>query len=157
MTYALTKSQRRSGGKVHDLNLPPPPPPLPLNMLQQSPVEYQSVCTLERVKSALERWHRPESPASSSTTTSSLKRRLSDDVEGDSTSSMSSEMVAAGCPSCLLYVLISSTKPKCPRCNSEVPLPLPVNSKKQRIDLNALNASSVVATNSVPLRTVKFF
>lgn len=66
--------------------------------------EYQSVCTLEKVKSALERAgaHRetrrrepPASSASSTTTTSSAKRRRrestrDDELEGESRSSSSS-------------------------------------------------------------------
>ncbi|CAA6671830.1 unnamed protein product [Spirodela intermedia] len=190
-----------SCNSLQDLNLPPPPPPPPttttvlnvadhpssaldlkLRALAAVPqAEYQSVCTLEKVKSALARaereshqkLHRPDpsggstSPASSSTTTSSAKRRPTEDCDGDSTCSppgleggAAAEMVAAGCPSCLLYVLISLSKPRCPRCNSAVPLPLPRNNsaaqKKQRIDLNALS-SAATATTSAPLRTVKFF
>ncbi|PPD85618.1 hypothetical protein GOBAR_DD17450 [Gossypium barbadense] len=42
--------------------------------------------------------------------------------------------VAAGCPGCLSYVLIMKHNPKCPRCNTLVPI-MPA-AKKPRIDLN---------------------
>ncbi|KAM3299061.1 hypothetical protein ACQJBY_040515 [Aegilops geniculata] len=29
-------------------------------------------------------------------------------------------MVVAGCPRCLMYVMLSSEPPRCPRCNSPV-------------------------------------
>ncbi|XP_078428738.1 uncharacterized protein LOC144700985 [Wolffia australiana] len=167
----IPEFMRRRGSKFQDLNMPPPPPPsssspLDLNLwsLAAPPAEYQSVCTLDKVKSALERLNRSDvsggstSPASSSTTTSSARRRPSDDADGDSTSTTTddaapAEMVAAGCPSCLLYVLISLSKPRCPRCDSAVPVPLPPPQKKRKIDLNALSG----VHNDEPLRTVKFF
>lgn len=77
---------------------------------------YQSVCTLDKVKSALQRAERE-----------TTKKRQSP--------SSSSAMFAAACPGCLLYVITLKTNPKCPRCNSTVPSPLLV--KKARIDLNA--------------------
>uniref|UniRef100_A0A803LPC9 GIR1-like zinc ribbon domain-containing protein n=1 Tax=Chenopodium quinoa TaxID=63459 RepID=A0A803LPC9_CHEQI len=43
-------------------------------------------------------------------------------------------LVAAACPACLLYVLISKNDPKCPKCNSVVHLP--TMNKKPKIDLN---------------------
>uniref|UniRef100_A0A0E0KH27 GIR1-like zinc ribbon domain-containing protein n=1 Tax=Oryza punctata TaxID=4537 RepID=A0A0E0KH27_ORYPU len=46
-------------------------------------------------------------------------------------------MVAAACPRCFLYVLISRSDPRCPRCESHVPPPpSPAPKKKPRIDLN---------------------
>ncbi|KAL2897171.1 Fructose-1 6-bisphosphatase class 1 1 [Bienertia sinuspersici] len=116
---------------------------------------YSSVCTLDKVKSALDRAERA-SPTSSSS--SSTKRRWMMAVRSQSPSNSSSLsvgedekessrlfntvpsnqneglLVAAACPSCLLYVLISKNDPKCPKCNSAVHLP--VMSKKPKIDLN---------------------
>ncbi|KAL3734058.1 hypothetical protein ACJRO7_023414 [Eucalyptus globulus] len=129
--------------QFQDLNFPPSPSKLASNgsddafldlklLTSSSPstsCNYQSVCTLDKVKSALERadrglarkrspfWKSPSSPLNS-LTSSSIKEMSA---------------VAAGCPSCLLYVLISRDNPKCPRCNSVVPMP---SSKKPRIDLN---------------------
>ncbi|XP_071730317.1 uncharacterized protein [Rutidosis leptorrhynchoides] len=50
------------------------------------------------------------------------------------TTKVEEEIYAAGCPSCLLYVLIPKTNPKCPRCNMVVPFPTTM--KKPRTDLN---------------------
>uniref|UniRef100_J3LRC3 GIR1-like zinc ribbon domain-containing protein n=1 Tax=Oryza brachyantha TaxID=4533 RepID=J3LRC3_ORYBR len=103
---------------------------------------YHSVCTIEKVKTALERFERGKhghhqhqqqhsagaSPSSSSVTTSSVKRRGAAGGSG---------MVAAACPRCFLYVLISRSDPRCPRCESHVPPPpSPAPKKKPRIDLN---------------------
>ncbi|KAF8684387.1 hypothetical protein HU200_044279 [Digitaria exilis] len=120
---------------------------------------YHSVCTIEKVKTALERFERGKqsnhnqqqhsgagaSPSSSSVTTSSVKRRGGDSSSAveqgdgcDSPSGGGGGMVAAACPRCFLYVLISRSDPRCPRCESHVPAP-PVAttvSKKPRIDLN---------------------
>ncbi|RCV41587.1 hypothetical protein SEVIR_9G147400v4 [Setaria viridis] len=125
---------------------------------------YHSVCTIEKVKTALERFERgrhqhqhPQqqqhsgagaSPSSSSVTTSSVKRRGGGGdssggavEQGDGCDSPSGGggggMVAAACPRCFLYVLISRSDPRCPRCESHVPAPAaPAASKKPRIDLN---------------------
>ncbi|OEL35420.1 hypothetical protein BAE44_0003561 [Dichanthelium oligosanthes] len=124
---------------------------------------YHSVCTIEKVKTALERFERGKqshhhqqqhsgagaSPSSSSVTTSSVKRRGGDSSGGaveqgdgcDSPSGGGGGMVAAACPRCFLYVLISRSDPRCPRCESHVPAPpapapAPAVSKKPRIDLN---------------------
>ncbi|PAN45811.1 hypothetical protein PAHAL_9G144300 [Panicum hallii] len=127
---------------------------------------YHSVCTIEKVKTALERFERGKqshhhhshqqqhsgagaSPSSSSVTTSSVKRRGGDSCggaveQGDGCDSPSGGggggMVAAACPRCFLYVLISRSDPRCPRCESHVPAPpapaAPAASKKPRIDLN---------------------
>ncbi|KAF8024405.1 hypothetical protein BT93_F1558 [Corymbia citriodora subsp. variegata] len=139
--------------QFQDLNFPPSPSKLASNngsddafldlklLTSSSPSKscnYQSVCTLDKVKSALERangelakkrslfWKSSSSPLYSLTSSSIKETR-----EEDSNQEMST--IAAGCPSCLLYVLISKDNPKCPRCNSVVPLP---SSKKPRIDLN---------------------
>ncbi|KAF7044510.1 hypothetical protein CFC21_053727 [Triticum aestivum] len=127
---------------------------------------YHSVCTIEKVKTALERFERGKqghhhqqqqqqqqhsgagatagaSPSSSSVTTSSVKRRGDVAVEqGDGCDSPSASaggggMVAAACPRCFLYVLIARSDPRCPRCESHVPPPpAPAPKKKPRIDLN---------------------
>ncbi|XP_039830988.1 uncharacterized protein LOC120691854 isoform X2 [Panicum virgatum] len=115
---------------------------------------YHSVCTIEKVKTALERFERGKqsqqhsgagaSPSSSSVTTSSVKRRGGAVEQGDGCDSPSGGggggMVAAACPRCFLYVLISRSDPRCPRCESHVPAPpataAPAASKKPRIDLN---------------------
>ncbi|XP_037428672.1 uncharacterized protein LOC119294571 [Triticum dicoccoides] len=117
---------------------------------------YHSVCTIEKVKTALERFERGKqgqghhqqqqqsgagaSPSSSSVTTSSVKRRGDVAVEqgdGCDSPSASGGMVAAACPRCFLYVLIARSDPRCPRCESHVPPPpAPAPKKKPRIDLN---------------------
>ncbi|KAK9077655.1 hypothetical protein SSX86_005992 [Deinandra increscens subsp. villosa] len=61
------------------------------------------------------------------------KRSFSMSKSLEETSGVDDEAYAAGCPSCLLYVLISRSNPKCPRCNMALP---PTNMKKPRIDLN---------------------
>ncbi|XP_010531987.1 PREDICTED: uncharacterized protein LOC104808128 isoform X2 [Tarenaya hassleriana] len=78
---------------------------------------FESVCTLDKVKSALER---------------AEKKRQSPSNESDK-GPASASPVAAGCPGCLSYVLVMKNNPKCPRCNSFVPLPA---IKKPKIDLN---------------------
>ncbi|PKA61950.1 hypothetical protein AXF42_Ash019156 [Apostasia shenzhenica] len=155
---------------IQDLNLPPPASsgcaaPLPenstlldLKLAGASSVtgpcsfssrgEYQSVCTLEKVKSALQRAGRvpggeqrvfaesasASASPSSSTTSSSMKRRAAVAVEDDDGSDSTGGMMAAACPSCLLYVLISKSSPRCPRCDLHVPIPFA--SKKPKFDLN---------------------
>ncbi|KAM0937324.1 hypothetical protein DsansV1_C25g0187221 [Dioscorea sansibarensis] len=148
---------------LHDLNLPPPSPAigtqaitedsaaLDLRLVSPSSAapEYQSVCTLEKVKSALERAEReargrrrmsegsPSPSPSSSTTSSSAKRRAAEEEEvlDGWDSSVKTGMMAAGCPGCLLYVLISRRNPRCPRCDSHVPIT--AMPKKPKIDLNS--------------------
>ncbi|CAL9104245.1 unnamed protein product [Musa textilis] len=136
---------------LHDLNLSPPVASLGLKLASPS-AEYQSVCTLEKVKSALERESRlaattgPASPPPSSSTTTtttsssssssssaSTKRRAPTSPDEDGAAG--STMAVAACPVCLLYVLVSKSDPRCPRCAAHVP----VNDlkKKPRIDLNS--------------------
>ncbi|XP_047088220.1 uncharacterized protein LOC124700074 [Lolium rigidum] len=117
---------------------------------------YHSVCTIEKVKTALERFERGKqghhqqlsgpgagaaSPSSSSVTTSSIKRgavEQGDGCDSPSAAAGGGGMVAAACPRCFLYVLISRSDPRCPRCESHVPPPpsAPMHKKKPRIDLN---------------------
>ncbi|KAI3769024.1 hypothetical protein L6452_00120 [Arctium lappa] len=142
--------------KLQDLNFPPSSKK-PLNLfddtsldlnlvnLSSSPPAYRSVCTLDKVKFALERAEREtikkrsisistskscSSPTSNSS--SSVKETIVNDDDHDDHGS--SQAYAAGCPSCLLYVLISRSNPRCPRCNMTVPSPTTM--KKPRIDLN---------------------
>ncbi|XP_047327923.1 uncharacterized protein LOC124931489 [Impatiens glandulifera] len=136
--------------KLEDINFPPQSKKKPvLNLLDDtslglrlfpssSTTIYQSVCTLDKVKSALERaeketkkkrsasWSKSSSPPSNS---SCSIMALEDVDEEKSVSSF-----AAGCPGCLLYVLISKSNPQCPRCHTHVPLP--EVAKRARIDLN---------------------
>ncbi|XP_028752457.1 uncharacterized protein LOC114712160 [Neltuma alba] len=105
---------------------------------------YQSVCTLDKVKSALERaekepikkrnpvW-KPCSSSPSPSSYSSSSSSMRETQEEESEEKLMSSPMAAGCPGCLSYVLITKNNPKCPRCKSVVPFPL---MKKPRIDLN---------------------
>ncbi|KAL5543755.1 hypothetical protein UlMin_007539 [Ulmus minor] len=102
---------------------------------------YQSVCTLDKVKFALERAEKEpvkrrsssmwkSSSPSYSSSSSSMKEAQEEECDDKV---FSSSPFAAGCPGCLSYVLIMKNNPKCPRCNSVIPLPI---MKKPRIDLN---------------------
>jgi hypothetical protein len=79
---------------------------------------YQSVCTLDKVRSALQRAEK-----------GLVKNKRSPTGSG-------SGMFAAGCPGCLLYVMIEKSNPTCPRCNTVVSSPK-FEGKKPKIDLNA--------------------
>ncbi|KAL3503742.1 hypothetical protein ACH5RR_038191 [Cinchona calisaya] len=149
---STSEQKRQNNGansKLQDLNLPPDAKlqlfddsSLELELLPSSSAAssiYHSVCTLDKVKSALERAEKEtirkrsismskSSSSPPSNSSSSIKEGEVDDEEKSSTS------FAAGCPGCLLYVLISTKNPKCPRCSAIVPLPGTV--KKPRIDLN---------------------
>ncbi|KAG5598122.1 hypothetical protein H5410_039354 [Solanum commersonii] len=143
------EQKQQTVGKLQDLNFPPTSKQ-PLNffdepnldlklLLPSSSSSYHSVCTLEKVKSALERAEkettrkRSISMSMSSSPTSNSSSSVKDtEINQEHISSSSS--FAAGCPSCLLYVLISKNDPKCPRCHTIVPLPVAM--KKPRIDLN---------------------
>ncbi|URD76351.1 hypothetical protein MUK42_08717 [Musa troglodytarum] len=145
LSTGKTYLQKRESGPaprlLHDLNLPPPSPSLGQKL------EYQSVCTLEKVKSALERESRllprpdtsPSPPPSSSSASSSasfLSRRWAVEQAQDSVASTgpATMMAVAVCPACLLYVLVSEVDPRCPRCAARVPVNVP--HKKPWIDLN---------------------
>ncbi|PSS14376.1 Protein FAM84B like [Actinidia chinensis var. chinensis] len=126
-----------------DLNFPPLSKQ-PLNLFDDPSLDlklvpslstYRSVCTLDKVKSALERAEketikkRSISMSNSSSPPSNSSSSIRMDYEENSSPSF-----AAGCPSCLLYVLIPKNNPKCPRCHTIVPSPIAM--KKPRIDLN---------------------
>lgn len=153
------KNQGKSTApKLQDLNFPSTQSNVPLNLFDESNLDlklvssalptsnYQSVCTLDKVKSALERAEKEPirkrstflkssisatSPSYSSSS-SSMREPNHQEEESDQEKMISSPM-AAGCPGCLSYVLIMKNNPKCPRCNSIVPIP---TMKKPRIDLN---------------------
>ncbi|KAL4387866.1 hypothetical protein GQ457_09G004670 [Hibiscus cannabinus] len=133
--------------KLQDLNFPPhnlfDEMTTSLDLKLQScstPNRYQSVCTLDKVKYALERAEKgtPKKRSSSPSPPSPppLKTATTPSSSSSSSSPSSSpKMFAAACPGCLLYVIASSTNPRCPRCDSFVPSSLPM--KKPRLDLNA--------------------
>ncbi|KAL1559887.1 hypothetical protein AAHA92_10180 [Salvia divinorum] len=141
----------KSAAELQDLNFPPSSKQtlnlfddegldLKLVSLDSSSLSpYQSVCTLDKVKSALERAEKEtvrKRSISMSKSSSPLPSNSSSSIKDSDLDQeeRSSSPFAAGCPTCLLYVLISSNNPKCPRCNCNVPLPLAA--KKPRIDLN---------------------
>ncbi|GKV29313.1 hypothetical protein SLEP1_g38250 [Rubroshorea leprosula] len=135
--------------KFHDLNFPPSPRKPLHNLFDESSLElkldssassainYQSVCTLDKVKSALERAEKE--PVVRKRSTTSLWRSSpsystsSSSIPDDANEAKFSSPVAVGCPGCLSYVLIMKNDPKCPRCSSVVLVPA---MKKPRIDLN---------------------
>ncbi|KAL3508256.1 hypothetical protein ACH5RR_027657 [Cinchona calisaya] len=159
-SYSTNEHKKQNNGassKLQDLNLPPAAKQ-PMNLFDDSSLDlklvpsssasassalssnYQSVCTLDKVKSALARAEKETirkrsisiSLSKSSSPPSNSSSSIKDgEVDEDEKSAAS---FAAGCPSCLLYVLISTNNPKCPRCSAIVPLPTTV--KKPRIDLN---------------------
>ncbi|KAJ8490317.1 hypothetical protein OPV22_012038 [Ensete ventricosum] len=143
-TYLRQRESSTATRNLHDLNLSPPSPSVtslglkPEAVTSAAPVEYQSVCTLEKVKSALEResrlvatteplFPRPDGFSLSPPSTSSSTKRQAEDAGGRT-------MAVAACPVCLLYVLISTVDPRCPRCAAHVPVNGP--RKKPCIDLN---------------------
>lgn len=151
------KNQTTTTTKFQDLNFPPKQqnPKNPLTLLEYpgldlkldslssaspSSSNYQSVCTLDKVKSALARAEekdRKRSRSFSKSSSSPLSNSSSSikDSDFDQEEKSSSAPVAAGCPRCLMFVLIPKSQPRCPRCNIDIPLPV-VASKKPRIDLN---------------------
>ncbi|XP_047335959.1 uncharacterized protein LOC124939538 [Impatiens glandulifera] len=84
---------------------------------------YQSVCTLDNVKLALDRVEKETS-----------KKRLITGHQKSSHVDSSLSSFATGCPNCNFYVMISKNNPKCPRCNALVRCPIAM--KKPRFDLN---------------------
>jgi hypothetical protein len=128
----------------HELNMPP---------AAAATTTSAAVCTLDMVRSALERAAAGRLAASSATTsTSSASTSSSSSSAGKRNRSQPADtkrpaaMRAAACPACLTYVLIAVADPRCPRCAAKVP-PLGGNpaaadvggrgGKKPRIDLNA--------------------
>ncbi|XP_061983230.1 uncharacterized protein LOC133702914 [Populus nigra] len=130
------KQRTAQESEVQDSKFPP------LKFLEESCLELklvpsshcQSVCTLDKVKSALQRAEKEtmtkkRSPPPPYPQTSDIKE------DRNGTASSSTGVFAAACPGCLLYVITLKTNPKCPSCNSIVPSPSAT--KKPRIDLNA--------------------
>lgn len=101
----------------------------PSHPLSPSPNRnFQSVCTLDKVKSALERAERD--PVT-------FRKRQSPDDHLRQHRTEAASPVAAGCPGCLSYVLVMKNNPRCPRCDTVVSLPTDSSSKKKvKIDLN---------------------
>ncbi|CAF2115030.1 unnamed protein product [Brassica napus] len=93
--------------------------------LPSSSSSFQSVCTLDKVKSALERVGKDSSEM--------IKKRKSPEDGVCDLIAEASSPVAVGCPVCLSYVLVMKNNPKCPRCNSFVRL---ATMKKTKIDFN---------------------
>ncbi|KAL2331060.1 hypothetical protein Fmac_018641 [Flemingia macrophylla] len=145
------------GPKLQDLNFPSSPSNVLLNLFDETSLDlklvssslpssnYQSVCTLDKVKSALERAEKEpirkrtsflksplsaSSPSYSSSSSSIRETTLEEEIEDKM---VASSPMAAGCPGCLSYVMIMKNNPRCPRCNSLVPVP---TMKKPKIDLN---------------------
>ncbi|RRT73490.1 hypothetical protein B296_00001789 [Ensete ventricosum] len=142
-TYLQMHETEPAPRLLHDLNLPPPSPS------RGQKLEYQSVCTLEKVKSALERESRllprpdtsPSPPLSSSSASSYasaffLSRRWAVEHAQDGVASTgpATMMAVAVCPACLLCVLVPEVDPRCPKCAAHVPVNVP--HKKPWIDLN---------------------
>ncbi|URE26273.1 hypothetical protein MUK42_37490 [Musa troglodytarum] len=139
----------------HDLNLTLPPRSSATHFLEQraaaTPLGHRSVCTLEKVKSALERAGReerppagrlpdssPSPPSQSVATSSSMAADRREDGHGRDPESLPAAMAVAGCPVCLLYVLVSAVDPRCPRCAAHVPVHNEPK-KRPKFDLNQLD------------------
>ncbi|URE11539.1 hypothetical protein MUK42_24016 [Musa troglodytarum] len=143
-TYLLKRNPDPAPRRYHELNLKLPPPSSAAHFPEMEaatpPSGYQSVCTLEQVKYALERAgrrpHGSSAPLSSSTTTSSsIKRMMMAEREEDA--SPPRAMAVAGCPECLLYVLVSVVDPRCPRCAAHVTVDSEPK-KRPKFDLNTI-------------------
>ncbi|KAK6934711.1 hypothetical protein RJ641_034866 [Dillenia turbinata] len=149
------KSPVQSSGQkeLQDLNFPPSKQTLSLfeetsldlslvpSSSPSSSSNYQSICTLDKVKSALERAEKESAKkrsfsksSPSSHSSSSIKENVEKEEEEEKSADNAGLLFAAGCPKCLLYVLISKNNPKCPRCESVISSPMAA--KKPRIDLN---------------------
>uniref|UniRef100_A0A6N2LEC5 Uncharacterized protein n=1 Tax=Salix viminalis TaxID=40686 RepID=A0A6N2LEC5_SALVM len=119
------KQRTTQESEVQDSKFPP------LKFLKESCLELklvpsshcENVCTLDKVKSALQRAEKE---------TMTTKKRSPPPPPPTPTPPT---LFAAACPGCLQYVITSKTNPKCLSCNFTVPSPLVT--KKPRIDLNA--------------------
>ncbi|XP_078178131.1 uncharacterized protein LOC144572421 [Carex rostrata] len=159
----LRSNSSTNNKHLQDLNLPPTsislhvPESFPKTYPAAPHTNYQSVCTIEKVKSALERMGRESqskslahsdsspSPSSSSITSNSPMKRQIDLVDGcDSSVPVGGvSMMAAACPKCLLYVLISKENPRCPQCNSHVPPAVLGNNNNNKKPRNSLNSTTL--------------
>ncbi|WOL12255.1 hypothetical protein Cni_G21021 [Canna indica] len=160
-TYLRKREANPAPRHHHDLNLTLPPPSSAALFLgldaAARPSAYQSVCTLEKVRSALDRAGRADGshspPSSWTAASSSTKRRTTAAaadrvvVDGSSPESPAAPaMTVAGCPVCLLYVLVSAAEPRCPRCATHVPI-YKAAKKKPKFDLNSSNEEDGEALN----------
>ncbi|WCJ24431.1 hypothetical protein M5689_006391 [Euphorbia peplus] len=87
----------------------------------------QSVCTLEKVKSALQ--------TQRSQNYTNIKKRhrfINESDEEEEEEEEESVMFAAACPGCFMYVMTFTKSPLCPRCNSTVLPSFSYLSKKLR-------------------------
>ncbi|XP_057459220.1 uncharacterized protein LOC130749874 [Lotus japonicus] len=150
--------QNQAGPQLKDLKFTPPSSKIPLNLFYDTSLDlklvsyslplsnnYESVCTLDKVKSALERAEKePAILRKRASSSSYLSSSPSASFSSSSSSIITQEEeecevkilaspVATGCPGCLTYVLVTKNNPKCPRCNTNVPFRL---MKKPRLDLN---------------------
>lgn len=150
-----SSSTASTGKEVQDLNLPPSSmtstmddDSVALDLKLVPSYDYRSVCTLDKVKSALERVKKRSSPAAISIDSSSEEEEDGSGRVLSTPSNSSGLLFAGGCPSCLMYVMISKTNPKCPRCDAIVPTPSTTmcsNKKKPRLNLD-LNLNLVSST-----------
>ncbi|KAG6500868.1 hypothetical protein ZIOFF_040726 [Zingiber officinale] len=142
-TYLQKRELHPAHCHQHNLNLALPPPStaelFPEVNAGVPPSRYQSVCTLEKVRSALQRaGHRPyDSPLTPSSPSTgvdcSAKRMATGDRELDELSP-----AIARCPGCLLYVLVSPAARRCPRCAAHLAVDGEAN-KRHKFDLNSPN------------------
>ncbi|KAK7405381.1 hypothetical protein VNO78_06638 [Psophocarpus tetragonolobus] len=98
---------------------------------------YQSMCTLDKVSLALERAdkevvRKKELPLKSLSV--SYSSSIRDSTKEEENEEKFSSPIAAGCSSCLSYVVVMKHNPKCPKCKSDVSFPLA--KKHKNIDLN---------------------
>ncbi|CAM0902835.1 unnamed protein product [Alopecurus aequalis] len=151
-TFLTPHRHQAIQGSQQDLNMPPPA----AEAAATNTTSSAAVCTLDMVRSALERAAAmrsasavsPATSSSSSASTSSSasslgKRNRSPPAAATTTESPANPaMRAAACPSCLTYVLVVEADPLCPRCHTRVPpfakkTGADGSGKKPRIDLNA--------------------
>lgn len=151
---SISEHKQQTNPALQDLNFPPSPTlKSPLNLFDDTSLElklvsttnpsYQSVCTLDKVKSALERAEKDpikkrsssmwKSSMSTSPSYSSSSSSIKDVQEEENDERFNISPIVAGCPGCLSYVLIMKNNPKCPNCSLAIELPI---AKKPRIDLN---------------------
>ncbi|RWW25748.1 hypothetical protein BHE74_00046059 [Ensete ventricosum] len=155
-TYLLKRNTDPAPWRYHETNLKLLPPSSAAHFPEMEaatlPTGYHSVCTLEQVKYALQRAgcdkrspaarrpHGSPVPFSSSTTTSSSIKRMMM-AEREEGASPPRAMAAAGCPECLLYVLVSVVDPRCPRCAAHVPVHSEPK-KRPKFDLNTITQNN---------------
>uniref|UniRef100_A0A7I4F6D6 WW domain-containing protein n=1 Tax=Physcomitrium patens TaxID=3218 RepID=A0A7I4F6D6_PHYPA len=99
-----------------------------------------------------ESWSHSSPSTSSSSSTSSRSGHQSASHHDDSQvlrvceveSQKSETLVMGGCTRCLMYVMLNKSDPKCPRCESEVPLDFSSpssSSKRQRVETPTIQTS----------------